>query len=134
MYYKESIFHLFFLNWNSSSFSLITQAITGDSVLLKFEKAKCSLADSLGRVEDIVQESIGCQVFGYYILFWNVFEFDNLVTIFTILFLSVKEMVLCCLYNIYKTQMLAMPFNSYLELPWPLICHEWTLFSYSISC
>ena len=43
------------------------QAITGDSVLLKFEKAKCALEDSLRRVEDIVPQSIGCQV----ILFSN---------------------------------------------------------------
>ena len=40
----------------------MTQAITGDSVLLKFEKAKCALGDSLKRVEDIVPQSIGCQV------------------------------------------------------------------------
>ena len=40
----------------------MTQAITGDSVLLKFEKAKCALEDSLRRVEDIVPQSIGCQV------------------------------------------------------------------------
>jgi len=38
------------------------QAITADSVLLKFEKAKCALEDSLKRVEDIVPQSIGCQV------------------------------------------------------------------------
>lgn len=38
------------------------QAITGDSVLLKFEKARSSLVDSLKRVEDIVPQSIGCQV------------------------------------------------------------------------
>lgn len=38
------------------------QAITGDSVLLKFEKARSALADSLRRVEDIVPQSIGCQV------------------------------------------------------------------------
>ncbi|KAE8687943.1 U-box domain-containing protein 6 [Hibiscus syriacus] len=37
-------------------------AITGDSVLLKFEKAKSALIDSLRRVEDIVPQSIGCQV------------------------------------------------------------------------
>lgn len=40
----------------------IIQAITGDSVLLKFEKARCALMDSLRRVEDIVPQSIGCQV------------------------------------------------------------------------
>jgi len=38
------------------------QAITGDSVLLKFERAKCALADSLKLVEDIVSQSIGYQV------------------------------------------------------------------------
>lgn len=38
------------------------QAITGDSVLTKFEKARCALEDSLRRVEDIVPQSIGCQV------------------------------------------------------------------------
>lgn len=38
------------------------QAITGDSVVLKFEKAKSSLTDSLRRVEDIVEQSIGSQV------------------------------------------------------------------------
>ncbi|CAN8291133.1 unnamed protein product [Cochlearia groenlandica] len=37
-------------------------AITGDSVVLKFEKAKLSLIDSLRRVEDIVQQSIGSQI------------------------------------------------------------------------
>lgn len=40
----------------------ILQAITGDSVLLKFERARSALIDSLGRVEDIVPQSIGCQV------------------------------------------------------------------------
>jgi len=43
------------------------QAITADSVLLKFEKAKSVLEDSLRRVEEIVPQSIGCQV----ILFSN---------------------------------------------------------------
>lgn len=38
------------------------QAITGDSVLSKFEKARIALMDSLRRVEDIVPQSIGCQV------------------------------------------------------------------------
>ena len=38
------------------------QAITGDSVALKFEKARCALADSLRRVEDIVPQAIGVQV------------------------------------------------------------------------
>ncbi|KAM2745352.1 hypothetical protein PS2_021096 [Malus domestica] len=37
-------------------------AITGDSVLSKFEKARCALMDSLRRVEDIVPQSIGCQI------------------------------------------------------------------------
>lgn len=41
------------------------QAITGDSVLLKFEKAKSSLGESLKRVEDIVPQSIGCQVINF---------------------------------------------------------------------
>lgn len=38
------------------------QAITGDTVLLKFEKAKIALIDGLKRVEDIVPSSIGSQV------------------------------------------------------------------------
>lgn len=38
------------------------QAITGDAVLLKFEKAKIALIDGLKRVEDIVPSSIGSQV------------------------------------------------------------------------
>ena len=38
------------------------QAITGDSVLLKFERARCALVESLRRVDDIVPQSIGCQV------------------------------------------------------------------------
>ncbi|XP_068646159.1 U-box domain-containing protein 45-like [Aristolochia californica] len=37
-------------------------AITGDSILLKFEKAKAALVDSLRHVEDIVPQSIGCQI------------------------------------------------------------------------
>ncbi|XP_033137137.1 U-box domain-containing protein 45 isoform X1 [Brassica rapa] len=37
-------------------------AITGDSVVLKFDKAKSSLTDSLRRVEDIVQQSLGSQI------------------------------------------------------------------------
>ncbi|XP_076905735.1 U-box domain-containing protein 45-like [Bidens hawaiensis] len=37
-------------------------AITGDSVVLKFEKAKSALEDSLVRVEDIVPQSIGSQI------------------------------------------------------------------------
>ncbi|KAJ1391608.1 Zinc finger, RING/FYVE/PHD-type [Sesbania bispinosa] len=45
-----------------SECSKLYLAITGDSVLLKFEKAKCALIDSLKLVEDIVPQSIGCQV------------------------------------------------------------------------
>ncbi|RZB50059.1 U-box domain-containing protein 45-like [Glycine soja] len=45
-----------------SECSKLYLAITGDSVLLKFEKAKCALGDSLKRVEDIVPQSIGCQI------------------------------------------------------------------------
>ncbi|KAL2233712.1 UNVERIFIED_CONTAM: U-box domain-containing protein 45 [Sesamum indicum] len=37
-------------------------AITGDSVVLKFDKARNVLADSLRRVEDIVPRVIGCQI------------------------------------------------------------------------
>jgi hypothetical protein len=44
---------------------IVMQAVTGDSVLLKFEKAKCALEDSLRRVEDIVPQSIGCQVINF---------------------------------------------------------------------
>lgn len=43
-------------------FSNSKQAITGDAVLLKFEKAKIALIDGLKRVEDIVPSSIGSQV------------------------------------------------------------------------
>ncbi|KNA17583.1 hypothetical protein SOVF_078190 [Spinacia oleracea] len=45
-----------------SECSKLYLAITGDSVVLKFEKMKCTLIDSLRRVEDIVPQSIGCQV------------------------------------------------------------------------
>ncbi|XP_027335256.1 U-box domain-containing protein 45-like [Abrus precatorius] len=45
-----------------SECSKLYLAITGDSVLLKFEKAKCALEDSLKQVEDIVPQSIGCQI------------------------------------------------------------------------
>ena len=38
------------------------QAITGDSVVLKFEKARCALGESLRRVKEIVPQDIGCQV------------------------------------------------------------------------
>ena len=44
------------------TFIVFMQAITGDSVALKFEKARCALADSLRRVEDIVPQTIGVQV------------------------------------------------------------------------
>ncbi|KAL3655958.1 U-box domain-containing protein 45 [Castilleja foliolosa] len=37
-------------------------AITGDSVVLKFEKARCALEDGLNRVEDIVPQAIGVQI------------------------------------------------------------------------
>ncbi|KAG0484856.1 hypothetical protein HPP92_008935 [Vanilla planifolia] len=37
-------------------------AITGDSVLMKFEKVRCSLQESLRSVEEIVPETIGCQI------------------------------------------------------------------------
>nr|GEU98664.1 U-box domain-containing protein 45-like [Tanacetum cinerariifolium] len=37
-------------------------AITGDSVVMKFEKARSALEDSLRRVEDIVPQTIGCQI------------------------------------------------------------------------
>ncbi|XP_019200412.1 PREDICTED: U-box domain-containing protein 6-like [Ipomoea nil] len=37
-------------------------AITGDSIVLKFERARCGLEDSLRRVEDIVPQAIGCQI------------------------------------------------------------------------
>ncbi|KAK9168539.1 hypothetical protein Syun_000679 [Stephania yunnanensis] len=37
-------------------------AITGDSIVLKFEKARSALEESLKRVEDIVPQAIGCQV------------------------------------------------------------------------
>lgn len=50
--------------------ALTMQAITGDSVLSKFEKARCALEDSLRRVEDIVAQSIGSQV--RFIFWWCV--------------------------------------------------------------
>ncbi|KAI8526881.1 hypothetical protein RHMOL_Rhmol12G0032900 [Rhododendron molle] len=37
-------------------------AITGESVVLKFEKVRCALEDSLRRVNDIVAQEIGCQI------------------------------------------------------------------------
>ncbi|XP_074310007.1 U-box domain-containing protein 6-like [Silene latifolia] len=45
-----------------SECSKLYLAITGDSIVLKFEKTKCVLIDSLRRVEDIIPESIGCQI------------------------------------------------------------------------
>ncbi|XP_030960663.1 U-box domain-containing protein 6-like [Quercus lobata] len=45
-----------------SECSKLYLAITGDSVLLKFEKARCALEDSLKRVDDIVPQSIGSQI------------------------------------------------------------------------
>lgn len=55
------LFVLVSLQFNSPSISS-QQAITGDAVLLKFEKTKSALIDSLRRVEDIVPSSIGSQV------------------------------------------------------------------------
>lgn len=46
----------------------MAQAITGDSVVVKFEKAKFALEDSLRRVNDIVPEAIGCEVIIYVLL------------------------------------------------------------------
>ncbi|KAK4792237.1 hypothetical protein SAY86_022672 [Trapa natans] len=45
-----------------SESSKLYLAITGDSVLLKFDKARSALVGSLKRVEDIVPQSIGCQI------------------------------------------------------------------------
>ncbi|XP_009127558.1 U-box domain-containing protein 7 [Brassica rapa] len=45
-----------------SESSKLYLAITGDAVLLKFEKAKVALINSLKRVEDIVPSSIGSQI------------------------------------------------------------------------
>lgn len=45
-----------------SECSKLYLAITGDSVVLKFEKARCALEDGLARVEDIVPQNIGCQI------------------------------------------------------------------------
>lgn len=56
------------------------QAITGDAVLLKFEKAKVSLINSLKRVEDIVPSSIGSQVlfsFFLYLLHYSLFRCND---------------------------------------------------------
>ncbi|KAK9090153.1 hypothetical protein Sjap_023330 [Stephania japonica] len=45
-----------------SDCSKLYLAITGDSIVLKFEKARYALEESLRRVEDIVPQAIGCQV------------------------------------------------------------------------
>ncbi|XP_010531617.1 PREDICTED: U-box domain-containing protein 6 [Tarenaya hassleriana] len=45
-----------------SECSKLYLAITGDAVLLKFDKAKAALIDGLKRVEDIVPSSIGSQI------------------------------------------------------------------------
>ncbi|CAK9137329.1 unnamed protein product [Ilex paraguariensis] len=45
-----------------SECSKLYLAITGDSVVLKFEKARRALEDSLRRVEDIVAPAICCQI------------------------------------------------------------------------
>ncbi|KAM7468746.1 hypothetical protein LguiB_016308 [Lonicera macranthoides] len=45
-----------------SECSKLYLAITGDSVVVKFEKALCVLEDSLRRVKDIVPKDIGCQI------------------------------------------------------------------------
>ncbi|URE10703.1 U-box domain-containing protein [Musa troglodytarum] len=45
-----------------SECSKLYLAITGDSILMKFEKAKCALQESLRRVEEIVPEHISCQI------------------------------------------------------------------------
>lgn len=43
------------------------QAITGDSVVLKIERARSALIDSLRRLEEIVPLDIGCQVLFLYL-------------------------------------------------------------------
>ncbi|KAK3001270.1 hypothetical protein RJ639_020886 [Escallonia herrerae] len=45
-----------------SESSKLYLAITGDSVVVKMEKARYALEDSLRRVEDIVPRTIGCQI------------------------------------------------------------------------
>ncbi|WOK96600.1 U-box domain-containing protein 45-like isoform X1 [Canna indica] len=45
-----------------SDCSKLYLVITGDSILIKFEKAKCALQESLRRVEEIVPEPISCQI------------------------------------------------------------------------
>ncbi|KAK8948276.1 U-box domain-containing protein 45 [Platanthera guangdongensis] len=45
-----------------SECSKLYLAITGDSILMKFEKTRCSLIDCLTRVENIVPQNIGIQI------------------------------------------------------------------------
>ncbi|KAH7684991.1 Zinc finger RING/FYVE/PHD-type protein [Dioscorea alata] len=45
-----------------SECSKLYLAITGDSILMKFKRVRCSLLESLRRVEGIVPEDIGCQI------------------------------------------------------------------------
>ncbi|KAG6509435.1 U-box domain-containing protein 45-like [Zingiber officinale] len=45
-----------------SDCSKLYLAITGESILVKFEKVKCALGESLRRVEEIVPEPINCQI------------------------------------------------------------------------
>ncbi|PKA66133.1 U-box domain-containing protein 6 [Apostasia shenzhenica] len=45
-----------------SDCSKLYLAITGDSILMKFEKARCSLQESLTKVQEIVPQAVGCQV------------------------------------------------------------------------
>lgn len=61
-----------------SDCSKLYLAITGDAVLMKFEKARCALQDSLRRVEDIVPQSIGSQIMEIvYELEQAIFELDE---------------------------------------------------------
>lgn len=45
-----------------SDCSKLYLAITGESILLKFEKTRSTLQENLRRVEDIVPQAIGCQI------------------------------------------------------------------------
>ncbi|KAL0906674.1 hypothetical protein M5K25_025187 [Dendrobium thyrsiflorum] len=45
-----------------SECSKLYLAITGDSILMKFEKARCALQESLTNVQDIVPQAIGYQI------------------------------------------------------------------------
>ncbi|XP_020269839.1 U-box domain-containing protein 45-like [Asparagus officinalis] len=45
-----------------SECSKLYLAITGESILLKFEKVRCALQDSLKRVEEIVPQAVGRQI------------------------------------------------------------------------